>query len=1042
MKYLLLFYFFVLAACLDAQDFRRFTLSQIDSVLWSTYNSGNFEAAAAQAQAAAPIILQKTGAKRNSFYVNLMWIRAECAYDLANYAEAQSLWDSVLLLEAPKNGQRYANFLHGHALSTLKMGKYAQAEIELQKVLDLQEKISGKNTALYAHECNDLAVLYGLMGEYEKANEIYAQTLRVYANLYGKQHADYAQVLHNWGVLALNTGDYERAERLLSEAMRTRLQLFGKNSRPYAGSLNNFAALFERQNRFSEAEALYKECLQLREHLYGTEHPTYINALNNLGILYKEMRRYDDGEKALTQAAKGYKNKLGEQHQDYITALNNLAILYTSATRYKEAAAIFKKLYQLARQLYGATHPKYATIITNFADLYGKMQQYPAAIALAEEALKISEQTQSLQHPHHQDALLRLARFQYASGETAKGRAYIQRFFGCLYAQTLSFPIQADWQELSKIRWESYQPIELLLQALEIVFEHEADALQRVLLSKIAIELLQQGRAYFYTEADRLNAFRLSSQWLGRSLPIFWQSKAAEPAFELAQIHKSALVLQSIRSSGTRRFGELPDSLARKEDRLYAEQNRLKARLSDQRRQQELDSFLQLYNALGMEISALQQRIRREYPRYAELRERPAAASAAALRALLPPNTALIEYTLSDSGAYAFYLDAVNFEMFRLSESSATLNAVADSLHSTLSDFTALLHAPDSAYRRYSELSHWCYARLLEPLLKARPSIERLIIIPDASIARLPFEVFLTQAPQSGEQPNYKDLPYLLLKYTISYSPSSLLWKSNIEQGRQGAHKGRILAMAADYSPVAAAPDSSHRLHIQRHIRSRLQPLPAARREVETLKNMFSEGIFLLNSSATEANFKRYVQECDIIHLAMHGLSDEQEPILSTLVMSESTDSTEDNFLYAHEISQMRLHAQLVVLSACETGNGKFENGNGVASLARAFAYAGVPSMLVSLWTVNDQTTAQLINIYYEKMCAGADKDSALRSAKLQYLQQAKGIAAHPAFWSAFLQVGDTRPLHLPRNWRWGWALAALGIGGALWVAKKKRGVH
>ncbi|MCP4443302.1 MAG: CHAT domain-containing protein, partial [Aureispira sp.] len=148
-----------------------------------------------------------------------------------------------------------------------------------------------------------------------------------------------------------------------------------------------------------------------------------------------------------------------------------------------------------------------------------------------------------------------------------------------------------------------------------------------------------------------------------------------------------------------------------------------------------------------------------------------------------------------------------------------------------------------------------------------------------------------------------------------------------------------------------------------------------------------------------------------VIHLAMHGILNKKHPILSNLAFTKDDDLEQNNFLHAYEISQLELHADLVVLSACETGYGKFKQGEGVLSLARSFMYAGVPSLVVSLWQVNDASTAQIMNYFYENLAKKKDKATALQQAKLEYLKTAKGLAAHPAFWAPFIQIGNSEPI-------------------------------
>jgi CHAT domain-containing protein len=141
------------------------------------------------------------------------------------------------------------------------------------------------------------------------------------------------------------------------------------------------------------------------------------------------------------------------------------------------------------------------------------------------------------------------------------------------------------------------------------------------------------------------------------------------------------------------------------------------------------------------------------------------------------------------------------------------------------------------------------------------------------------------------------------------------------------------------------------------------------------------------------------------------------------------------------EIAHLNLNADLVVLSACETGFGKFEQGEGVISLARSFMYAGSPSLVVSLWQVNDHSTSIVMQKFYQNLHNERAKDVVLRQAKLDYVQEKEGIVGHPAFWSAFIQLGDSRPIMLSRKGGWLYWIIGLGVlfvvVGSLMLKKK-----
>ena len=343
---------------------------------------------------------------------------------------------------------------------------------------------------------------------------------------------------------------------------------------------------------------------------------------------------------------------------------------------------------------------------------------------------------------------------------------------------------------------------------------------------------------------------------------------------------------------------------------------------------------------------------------------------------------------------------------------------------------------PSKNYEEYRSAAYWLYKELLQPIMVHNQGIEQLTIIADGELGNLPFEAFLVQeAPQT--QTNYATLHYLVKDYAINYNYAAVLWKENLETPATPTPK-QFLGIAADY----ASKSTLERLPRLQNLRSTLQPLPAAQEEVKNIANIFS-GDFLFGTDANEAFFKKNAANYQVIHLAMHGILNADEPLLSSLVFTENNDSLEDNFLQAFEISHEHINADLVVLSACETGYGRFEQGNGIASLARSFMYAGVPSLVVSLWQVNEASTAIIMGNFYKNLAAGQAKNHALRQAKVDYLQLADGLAAHPAFWSPFVQIGNHQPLNIQRSNNWlSWTLGGLAalavLGGAFAWQKRK----
>jgi CHAT domain-containing protein len=169
-------------------------------------------------------------------------------------------------------------------------------------------------------------------------------------------------------------------------------------------------------------------------------------------------------------------------------------------------------------------------------------------------------------------------------------------------------------------------------------------------------------------------------------------------------------------------------------------------------------------------------------------------------------------------------------------------------------------------------------------------------------------------------------------------------------------------------------------------------------------------GDIVAGRAATEEKFCSVADRYRIIHLSTHGKADNRVGDYAFIAFAEVPDSLENELLFVRELYNLSLNADLVVLSACETGTGKLQRGEGIISVARAFAYAGAKSIVTSLWEVNDQSTAELTRYFYRELRMGADKDEALRKARLRYIREASVRQAHPFFWAAFQCVGDTRP--------------------------------
>lgn len=328
------------------------------------------------------------------------------------------------------------------------------------------------------------------------------------------------------------------------------------------------------------------------------------------------------------------------------------------------------------------------------------------------------------------------------------------------------------------------------------------------------------------------------------------------------------------------------------------------------------------------------------------------------------------------------------------------------------------------------------YQSLLQPILVDIPSeIEELIIIADGEMASIPWELLIQEKPGESDI-DYGNLKYLLKDFTISYAYSAtLLFNEHFETHTSPSNM--VLAFAPSYPTIEDSTAYSSVGNLKSNFRNALVPLQWNTEEVESIRKNL-KGNYFTSGLATESAFKKEAANHRILHLSMHALVDHEDPMLSKLVFTPDNDSIEDGMLHTYELFNMNLSAEMVVLSACETGIGEFRKGEGVMSLGRAFAYSGCPSVIMSHWSVDDESTAELMALFYQYINDGEDKASAMRRAKLDFLDQAIGPKKHPFYWGGFIILGNTDPLEAENYlayWIW---LFVLGAGVLAATIKKK----
>lgn len=300
----------------------------------------------------------------------------------------------------------------------------------------------------------------------------------------------------------------------------------------------------------------------------------------------------------------------------------------------------------------------------------------------------------------------------------------------------------------------------------------------------------------------------------------------------------------------------------------------------------------------------------------------------------------------------------------------------------------------------YSETAYDVFETILSPALEGLLEGTKLLVITDGPLQYLPFEALVTEDTKAD---SFADLPYLINRYAVSYVQSASIM-AQLEDSDQSENAKELLAFG---DPVFKEDSVSQEVSISRSVLSledisRLKRIEYTGVEVAAIGTLFDYIDVYTREAAIEERVKDTARlaEYRFIHFATHGIINENNPQYSGLILTQDDDPAEDGFLQMDEIAGLSLDAEMVVLSACETGLGKKVNGEGMVNLTRAFMYAGARSVAVSLWNVADQSTAELMTGFYKKIQQGQSKYEALRAAKLEMVSQ------HPYYWAGFVLFG------------------------------------
>ena len=526
--------------------------------------------------------------------------------------------------------------------------------------------------------------------------------------------------------------------------------------------------------------------------------------------------------------------------------------------------------------------------------------------------------------------------------------------------------------------------------------------------------------------------------YIGKMLyDLTGESKYLEQSFEFAETSKSFALYSEIKAVEAMQFSDLPEEIKDKESRYMGEIQAYEELLYKEQIKLDPDSSLiesfkdELFH-LKDDYKDLKQQIEQNYVKYYDLKYNPKFVSLKEVQDKLSYRNALIEYVLSDSLLITYIVDRKGINVIS--------QEVGPEFESECHEYYEILHNQNFSsgvhenFKRYVNLGLKFYNILIKPCLQYTDR-KNFTIVPDGAITYIPFEGLLTHETET-EYINYMDLPYLIRDYSIGYSHSSTLLFS--ERYKTKSPEDKVLAFAPNYKNPLDNSDTADFRQVM-DTNDFLFPLVGTIKEVQSINETVPSRVFI-NEKATEANFKKYASDYNVLHLAMHTIMRDDAPLYSMLAFTNvnEDDTIEDNKLFAYEIYNLKLNAQMTVLSACNSGFGKMQRGEGMMSLARGFIYAGCPSIIMTLWQVADKSSSELMTSLYKYLKKGKSKQEAMRLAKVDYLAHADDLTSNPYFWSGFVVLGDSSPVYRKSGFAYWLIVITLFVGLLIFFQYRK----
>lgn len=832
------------------------------------------------------------------------------------------------------------------------------------------------------------------------------------AFLFGQKEST-ADSLHLAGISKARKGNYTEA---LADFNRVKniYESLDSIDVKVARAYNFIGHIYRRTAKHDEALKYYEQAKATLLKAPKIDTIELNNTYSGMGSSFRYIREYKRSLDYYLKAIELSKTKFGDTNYRVGFLYNNIGNTYDDSNDYENSLKYYTLSKDILENVFANNDENLSNIYNNYGDVLLKLKRYDEAQHYAEKSISLQE-SENNRSPHLIIGLQLLGDIALEQGLFDKAIQY--------YQQGLAKAGLTDINSNDFSLINSPEDCLIILAGLARTYSSQYEkSKDNAFLEKgkqvinTADKLIENLKEEFKETAERSvllnNSFAIYENAIALAIN---ENPQSTEAFSYSERSRTNLLREAVQDAAAKKFAGIPNDLIAQELKIKKELAELKRLKIEAENSPNADKDKDASNLLNIvKLKEKRQELidlfEQEYPDYFSLKYNGNPIGIELIqKEMLQQDQAFLEYFVGSDNIFAFIITPTEYKVHKIANNFSLVDTVI-ALRKSVTEWRPRDSTTQTNTETYNRTASFLYDKLLRPIENDLP--KKLVIVPGGILGYLPFEALLTK--KVNTETEMYDYPYLIKEKQVSYSYSAALLNEMLKNKNTGSE---VLAFA----PKFGVPQDSLPFSLPY-----LKGLNHNEEEVSTIQKSLGGRVFK-GKEATLQNFVEIAPLYKILHLATHGKASTQSNDFSYLAFTYKLDTLDNELLYAADLYNMELRADMVVLSACETGIGKLQQGEGIISLARGFSYAGAKSIVTTLWSVDDKSSLKIMANFYRNLENGYRKDDALRQAKLDFVKSNKN-RAHPLFWAAYVPIGNMESIVIGRGKSWYYILGGAGL--------------